>query len=406
MRDTTILRRLLALPEIRVVGAELGPAGLIVDVRLGRTRLRCPACPFTTRRLYDRRPERRWRHLDLGGWRCFLRMPRRRLRCPRHGVRTEAVPFAAAHAGHTLAFEELVAWQAQRLDKTSITRLVRVSWRSVGRILERWMARAERPDLSGLRRIGVDEKSWRKGHRYITLVYDHDRRRVVWMADGLSDRVLGRFFAALTPERKDALRVVSMDMSRHYLRAVQAATPLAEVCFDPFHVVTLANFALDQVRREEWNRARRAGADPRAVKHTRWALLKHPARLSATQRGLLEAVRRGNARLWRAYELKEMVRAIYAGAGVADAGAWLDGFIRRARRSRLRHFAKIAGLFADHRAGILAAVRHGISNGRLEGLNNRLALLSHRSAGFHSAQAFMALAMLCVGGYTPALPFH
>ncbi len=406
MRDTTILRRLLALPEIRVVGAELGAAGLVVDVRLRRTRLRCPECPFSTRRVYDRRPERRWRHLDLGGWRCFLRMPPRRLRCPRHGVRTEAVPFAAPHAGHTLAFEELVAWQAQRLDKTSITRLLRIGWRSVGRILARWMSRSARPALGALRRIGVDEKSWRKGHRYVTVVFDHDRRRVAFMTEGGGELALDRFFATLGQTGAAAIELVTMDMSRNYLRAVQRRAPQAEVCFDPFHVVTLANFALDQVRREEWNRARRAGTDPRAVKHTRWALLKHPARLSASQQAVLGAIRRGNARLWRAYELKEMVRAIYAGAGVADAQAWLDGFIHRARRSRLRQFAKLADLYRDHREGILAAVRHGLSNARLEGLNNRLALLNHRSAGFHSAEAFMALAMLCVGGYTPALPFH
>jgi len=119
-----------------VSGVELTAEGLIVDVRLRRaTRLRCPRCAFTTRAVYDRRPERRWRHLDLGGRRCFLQMPLRRLRCPEHGVVTEAVPFAPAHSGSTYAFEDEVAWLAQRADKTAITLLLRISWRSVGRIL-------------------------------------------------------------------------------------------------------------------------------------------------------------------------------------------------------------------------------------------------------------------------------
>ncbi len=171
MRGTTILRRLLAIPAVRVIGAELREEGLVVDVRLRGTPLRCPGCAFRTRSLYDRRPARRWRHLDLAGRRRFLRMPLRRLRCPAHGVITEAVPFAPARSGSTYAFEELVAWFAQRQDKTAITQLLRISWRSVGRTLERWIGRQRRGDaLDGLRKIDVDEKSWRHGHRYVTVV--------------------------------------------------------------------------------------------------------------------------------------------------------------------------------------------------------------------------------------------
>ncbi len=177
----------------------------------------------------------------------------------------------------------------------------------------------------------------------------------------------------------------------------------AQICFDPLHVVKRANEALDQVRREEWNRARRAGAPARATKYTRWALLKRPERLSAEQRTTVEAVRRGNARLWRPYEIKEMVRAIY-GEPLAQATKWLDDAIRRSRRSRLAPFKKLGLTLRRYRDGILAAVEHGLSNGRLEGLNSRLALINHRASSFPSAKAFIAPAMLCVGGFTPALP--
>lgn len=404
MRDTTVLRRLLAIPRIRVIGVALAAEGLIVDVRLRAKRLRCPVCPFAARSVYDRRPARRWRHLDLGGWRCFLRMPLRRLRCPAHGVVTEAVPFAPARSGYTYALEDLVAWLAQRTDKTAITKLLRITWRSVGRILERWIGRERRGDrLDGLRQIAVDEKSWRKGHRYVSVVADHQSPRAVWMAEGRSAETLAAFFGELGPERAGRLEAVSLDMSAPYLKAIAAAAPRAAVCFDPFHVVKLANFALDQVRRAEWNAARRGGGQARAIKYTRWALLKRPDRLSAEQRATLALVRRHNARLWRAYEIKEMVRAIY-GEPLAGAAAWLDGAIRRSLRSRLAPFKKLGLTLRQYRAGILGAVEHGLSNGRLEGLNSRLALINHRAAGFHSASAFIALAMLCVGGFTPVLP--
>jgi len=406
VRDTTVLRRLLAIPAVRICAVELGPQGLIVDVRLRRgTRLRCSACSFTTRARYDRRPARLWRHLDLVGRRCYLRMGVRRLRCPEHGVVTEAVPFAPARSGYTYATEDLVAWLAQRADKTAITLLARISWRSVGRILERWMARHRSGDqLDGLRCIAIDEKSWRKGHRYVTVVADHERPRIVWIGEGRKPETLLRFVGELGPARAAALQAISLDMGAAYLKALERAALPAEICFDPFHVVALANRALDAVRREEWNRARQSGMLARAVKYTRWALLKHPARLSIDQRHTLRLVRRHNARLWRGYEIKEMVRAIYGARTPVEAEIWLRAAIGAARRSRLRPFGTLANTLRQHQAGILAAVRHGLSNSRLEGLNSRLALINHRASGFHSVGAFMALALLCTGGFEPALP--
>lgn len=404
MRATTVLRRVLGLHGVRVVAVELELTAVLVDLRLTRLRLRCPRCLFTTRSLYDRRPSRRWRHLDLAGRRCFLRLALRRLRCPAHGVVTEAVPFAPARSGYTFAFEDMVAWLAQRADKTAITKLKRVSWRSVGRIVERWIARHRTGDvLDGLTRIDVDEKSWRRGHRYVTVVADPGPpARVVWMAEGRDEATLARFFRELGPVRTARLEAISTDMAAWYLEAIAAAAPNADPCIDPFHVVALANRALDEVRRSEWNRARREGLDARAVKYTRWALLKHPARLSADQRATLDLVRRHNARLWRGYEIKEMVRAVYGRP--ADAAAWLDAAIRRAARSRLKPLCSLATTLRQHRRGILAAVEHGLSNSPLEALNSRLALINHRASGFHSAAAFIALAMLCVGGFKPPLP--
>ncbi len=404
MRATTVLRRVLVLADVRVVGVELRPEGIVVDVRSRRGRLRCPHCPFVTRALYDRRPERRWRHLDLAGRRCFVRMPLRRLRCLAHGVVTEAVPFAAARSGYTYAFEDEVAWLAQRVDKTSITQLRRISWRSVGRILERWIGRHRTGDvLDGLTRVNVDEKSWRRGHRYVTVVaHPGPPARVVWMREGRDEATLSAFFDELGPARTAGLEAIGTDMAAWYIEAIAARAPEAAVCIDPFHVVALANRALDEVRRSEWDRARREGLDARAVKYTRWALLKHPDRLNEEQRGTLALVRRHNARLWRGYEIKEMVRAVYERPG--DAVAWLDVAIRRAARSRLRPFQVLARTLRQYRDMILAAVKHGLSNSPLEALNSRLALINHRSAGFHSAAAFIALAMLCVGGFKPKLP--
>lgn len=133
-------------------------------------------------------------------------------------------------------------------------------------------------------------------------------------------------------------------------------------------------------------------------------MLKRPGGLNAGQRETLVLVRRHNHRLWRGYEIKETVRAIYGARTAIEASIWLRAAINAAGRSRLRPFRTLAETLRQHQDGILAAMRHCLSNGRLEGLNSRLALINHRGSGFHSVGAFMALALLCTGGFKPALP--
>ncbi len=182
MRITTVFKRLLRLDGVRVTAVEFLPALIVVTVALRRRGLVCPHCAYRTRSRYDTRSVQSvWRHLDLGVWRIELRASLRRLRCPVHQVVTEAVPFALAGANLTRDFDDLIAWLAIKMEKTSICRLVRVSWRSVGRACERVVATELDPGrLDGLFRIRVDEISWRKYHKYLTLVVDHDRGKVVW----------------------------------------------------------------------------------------------------------------------------------------------------------------------------------------------------------------------------------
>ena len=166
MRVTTALNRLLGLPGISVTDVSFDADTVIVDVALRRRRPRCPKCGFTTRAGYDTRPvASRWRHLDLGRWEVTVRASLRRLVCPAHGVRVEAVPFARHRSGFTRDFEDLVAFLATKTDKTTITRLSRVGWDSVGRICERVVADGLDPArLDGLVNIGVDEVSWKRHH--------------------------------------------------------------------------------------------------------------------------------------------------------------------------------------------------------------------------------------------------
>ncbi len=410
MRASTLLNSLLGLPGVRVDKAVVCDGELQMTVRLRRRRLGCPQCSFTTRHRYDTREvDSSWRHLDMGGRICRILLRRRRLRCPQHGVLAEAVPFARSDSRHTRDFEDLVAWLVTKADKTTVSGFARIAWRTVGDICERVVADVLDPDrLRGLVDIGVDEISWRKHHRYLTLVSDHDTSTIVWGKPGKDTATLGAFFDEL-PDGGASIEAVSMDMGPAYAKAVRERAPAAVICFDPFHVVKVATDALDAVRRQVWQAAR-ALPDQRIAKTfkgARWALLKNPDDLTEAQAQTLREMKRSGGILWRAYQLKEALREVFIGdLDAATVAELLDRWCARAQRSRIPEFVKAGRTIRKHRAGIDAALDRNLSNGRHEGLNTKVRLLIRRAYGFHSAQAALALILLACGPVTLELPYH
>jgi transposase len=179
----------------------------------------------------------------------------------------------------------------------------------------------------------------------------------------------------------------------------------ASVCYDPFHLIKLSTDALDEIRREVWNEARRQGQAQLAneLKGARFALWKNPSNLTERQQLKLARVQQLNQRLYRAYLLSQQLREIYR-VGLADAIALLDAWLAWARRSRLAPFVKLAKTITEQRSGIEAAIRNGLSNARVEQVNTQLRLITRRAFGFHSPHAAIALAMLALGGLCPPLP--
>ena len=405
MRVSTAFNRLLRLPGASVIDVSFSAEGVIVTVRLRRRRRVCSRCGQTGRLAIHGRRVKRWRHLDLGASRCIIECELRRLWCRSCGAQFEAVPWARAGSRYTRDFEDVVAWLAQQMAKTPIAGLLRIAWDTVGRIVERVSAEyLDERRLEGLVCIGVDEISYRRHHRYLTSVADHRTGAIVWCRAGRNSATLSEFFAELG-NRKRSIRAVSIDMSGEYQRAIREAVPDAQVCFDPFHVVRLAARATDQVRRDEWNAHERSHtAAGRWVKGTRWSLLKAPERQTVGQLATLWEVQHANRALYRAFLLREELRLLYHLPDPRLAPAHLDAWLAWASRSRLRPFVRLARTLRAHRDGILAAIRLGLSNGRLEGLNSKIRLISHRSFGFHSADALIALVYLCCTGITIELP--
>ena len=327
--------------------------------------------------------------------------------CAEHGVIAAQVPWARHGAGHTYAFDDTAAWLVTHCSKSAVRDLLRIAWRTVGAIVTRVVADAEAGTdrFANLSRIGIDEISYKRGHKYLTVVVDHDSGVLLWAHPGRDAKTLEKFFDRLGPQRSAAITLVSADAADWIAVVVADRCPTAELCLDPFHIVAWATNALDEVRREVWNAARKGGQNTLAkdVKNARFALWKNPEDLTERQGATLATIATTNLRLYRAYLLKEQLRQVFALKGTAGI-ALLDAWLKWAWRSRLPAFVKLARSIRDHRAGINAALTHELSNARVESINTKLRLLTRIAFGFRSPEALVALAMLDLGGMCPPLP--
>jgi transposase len=343
----------------------------------------------------------------MGTTRCYLEAPAPRIRCPEHGVVVIEVPWADHGARSTRSFDDQVTWLAVNCNGSVVAELMRISWRTVGWIAARVVQRlqAGRDPLDGLRRIGIDETSFRKGHRYLIVIVDHDTGRLVWAAEGRDEAALDRFFYQLGAERAKLITHVTADAGSWIANVVDVRCPNAVRCMDTFHVIAWATDALDEIRRQVWNAARRRKDKKLAsdLKGARWALWKGGDRLTARQQTKLDWIEKTNQPLYRAYLLKEQLRLVFQ-LPFDDALNLIDAWLDWALDSGLEPFVKLAKTITDHLDPILATLVHGLTNARIESLNTRIKLIIRRAFGFHSAKPIIGLAMLSFGGLQAPLP--
>jgi transposase len=385
----------LGLARAVVEDVFLDGDAVVVCVRpRARERGRCPLCRRRCPCEDSGDGRRRWRALDLGTVKAFVEAKAPRVYCRRHGVIVAAVPWARHDSWFTREFEDQAAWLAVNTSATAVARLMRTTWRAVGSICRRVSdeERAQRDLFAGLKRLGFDEISVRKGQTYLTVVVDHDSGRLVWAAPGRDRKTVEKFLDLLGEQRCQQIELVSCDMADWITLPIGERCPGAEICLDPFHVVKLATDALDDIRREVWNEARRAGeiAAAKDLKGARFALWKNPENLTPRQQTKLAHIQQINQRLYRAYLLKEQLRQIYR-VDADEAIGMLDGWLKWAWRCRLEPFVKLARTIRDQRAGIEAAFRNGLSNARVEQVNTQIRLITRRGFGYHSQHAVILL---------------
>ncbi len=328
-------------------------------------RERCPECG--TRGKPAEYDVVRWRTLDVHGKRAFLESRLPRIVCGRHGKITAAVPWARHDDRFSRPLEEFAAWKAAHGAWTRVAAELRVTWEALAGIVSRVTADAAAglDRLEGLRRIGIDEKSWGKGSgKFLVIVTDHDSGKVAWIGERRCQATVGAFFEALGPDRAELLTHVSADGAEWIHPVVREKAPQAELCLDAFHVVKWAGEKLDDLRRRTAAELRAAGRGGEAGglgKGGMWALRKDYAKLSPGQRGSLAQIAVTNKPLYKGYLIKEQIREAFKVKG--DQGkSLMRGVTAWAHRCRIPEFTKLAKTLSRYRKPIEATLGGGPSN--------------------------------------------
>lgn len=389
MRLETCIRKGLRLKAHRVREVRNEDRRLVAEIEwIGGRLLVCGNCSRRTRKVHSRQRTREWRDLRVRDQDLVLRYAPHRVRCPACGPRVEHVPWAYRWQRVTRALSLALAELSRKLTWKETAAHFGVNWKTVALAVKRaveWGLK-HRP-WKALRVIGIDEVSRRKGQRYLTLVYDLERRRLVWIGEDRETKTMERFFAWLGPRRRRSICIVCCDMWAIYMEAVQMHLPWAIIVFDRFHVVQHLNRAVDDVRRQAWRELR--GEERIAFKKTRWLWLKNPWNLRAAERRRLSALCRINQPIVRAYYLKEAFQRFWDYRSEAWAFPYLKQWLWWASHSRLEPFKRFARMIREHLKGIQAWTRLRVSNGALEGMNNKVKIISHRAYGFRKTATYI-----------------
>jgi transposase len=412
----SLLKQLIGVNNIKVKSWELITNSkdikeLFIKVEpYKRDQNRCPICG---RRLpgYDKKKtSRQWRSLNVGTIPVYVSANTNRVSCSEHGVITAGVPWARQNSRFTKDFENQVAWLAFNLSKKTLSEFMGIAWNTVGDIINRVLidvAPKYEDRFDNLVNIGVDETSYRKGHNYITTVVNNDDSTVIWAAEGHSIATLSKFFELLTPEQRASINTVSGDGARWIQACMDKYIPQAERCIDPFHAISWAQVALDDVRKAASERARilfeanegaikkrgrgrpKKGDDVKTseakiIKNSKFALRKNPENLTKNQREKLEMIKLGDNQLYRAYMLKEKLRFIFKLDDIEEVKEHLDSWLSWARRCRIPSFVALGRKIKRHYAAIIATRTYKISNAKTESLNNKIKLCIRRAYGFRN----------------------
>jgi transposase len=400
MRDVELYRTILGLtPPWTVVGVELDVTAqrVVVKVEAGAGPFACPECGAAGPR-YDCKP-RRWRHLDTMQFTTWIEADVPRVECASHGVRQIRIPWAEPGSQFTVLFERLAIDLLRECSVTGAGRLLRITWDEAwgikGRAVRRGLARR---GAEVVPHVGVDEKAIAKRHRYLTIVADLHRNRVLYVSDDRKQESLDGFWPTLTPTQLTGITAVAMDMWEPYVQSTRAHLPDADakIVFDKFHVVKHLHDAVDLVRRAEHRALRRSGDD--RLTGSKYLWLMRPRDMTPTQREAFRELQWGDLKVARAWMLKEQFRTFWEYTYLGAARTFFTRWFWRASHSRLTPVVGAAKLIQRHLPNLLTYLQHGITNAGLEAINAVIQWVKKTARGFRNPEHFKIAIYFHCGG--------
>jgi len=335
--------------------------------------------------LYDHQAERRWRHLDTCQYRTILHAAPPRSQCGEHGVRVVKLPWAEANSRFTALLEGLaIAWLKHASQK-AVAEQLHLSWDEIHGIMERAVERGlARRQAEAIPQLGVDEKAFRKGHKYLTLVNDLRRNRVLYVAEGREQSSLDGFWTTISSEQRDSIQAVAMDMWDPYVDSVRNHVHEAEkkIVFDKFHIAQHLGEAVDRVRRREHKQLKAEGDE--RLTGTKYDWLRNPASMDAEQRREFARLRQSELKTARAWALKETAMALYSYVYEKPARKHFQWWYNWAMHSRLEPMKEKARMLKRRLENVITYLRHQITNAASESLNAKIQWVKYTARGFRN----------------------
>jgi transposase len=309
----------------------------------------------------------------------------------------EEIPWADRFARVTYRFEYAMLKYSQIMTQKAAADLLRLPTSTLSDLLHRAITRLrDGHRIRGLKRIGVDEVSYAKGHKYATLVYDLAKGCVVWVGEGKGRDTIDRFFTeAISEYQCGQIETACCDMSEAYIGAILEHCPDAELVLDRFHIVKALNNAVDEVRKEQWREA--SASERKALKGLRWILYRHSSTRSRKDTATLKALEKANNRIYRAWRLKDEFEQFWDYKSPWAAERFLKSWITAALKSRLEPLRKFVYTLRNQFYGVLAFINTRITNAMAEGLNRIVRMVKNRASGYRTLDAFSDMIFLTVG---------
>lgn len=399
MTINKFIRNLLNLKELSVSRFELEirPGILNLWVKPYKNGCLCPRCQRRCRIVNITNMYRVWRDLPVYGTTVLLWYCPKEILCPTHGRVQENIPWADPYARVTYRFEYSMLVYCQMMTQKAAAKVLHIPTSTLSDLLHRTIHRIrDGHRIRGLKSIGIDEISYCKGHKYATIVYDIDRACVVWVGKGKGRDTIDIFFnQMLSDYQRRKIKWATCDMSQAYIGAIEDHCPNVTLVLDRFHIVKMLNEAVGEVRKEEW---RKASVDERkAIKGLRWLLFKHSSHRSRKESTILNALRKGNRRIHRAWVLKDEFDRFWDYKAPWAAKKFLKRWMTTALKSRLEPIQGFVNTIRTHLDRILPFIGSRITNAIAEGLNRIIKIVKNRASGFQNLQAFTDMIYLTVG---------